>query len=179
MSLDRFYHSPSGGLLFGIVVGIFLTWLGGLHQNYLNKQYDMRKRSDELALRIALNLNSRMSLCRNTLLNSGSSQFDERWDHYIYEGFLPWDKEHALMMRFVETRMPEVKEDFDLLDTKFRQMHQLLVKIRRYQGSKTKERLWERNKLEAQIAKICQELEPVVNRLNDRLVTFRQEKSGY
>ncbi len=169
------YQSPFGGLLFGIVVGVFLTWAGGLHQNFLNKQYDMRKRSDELALRIALNLNSRMSLCRNTLLNSGSSQFDERWNYYIYEGFLPWDKEYALMMRFVETRMPEVKEDFELLDKKFRQMHQLLVQIRRGQRAKTKERLRERNKWEAQVATICRELEPIVNRLNDRLVIFKQE----
>lgn len=142
----------------GLIIGVLLTICGAIIQHCLYIQFDQKKYTNTKATEICQLMGSRYYRSHNIITSSRSSVFEDRWNDYILNGVYPWNSNHFIIENFIKQYYTELIEDYTDLDAKFNDLHNILIAIRKKQGSKSNEMKIELSNKEKAAATLLKDL---------------------
>lgn len=165
MSLAAAILAGYATLLAAVLAGIFTlgsVWIGARLQRESEEKVLDLIRKNEISTLIATRAQGRWIRAGNVMQSAGGSQFAERWDEYILNGFTPWNEDLFVMTDGVKRYFPRSEERFDTICNLFAEMNAALQPFHRKRGQPTaaeRERAERKHeRLEVEIRQLVQEL---------------------
>jgi hypothetical protein len=118
------------GIVGGVVIGVVLTFIGTYVGVKKQQDYEAKKSDFQLSVSLCQTLNSRYYLAKNVFNSSGSSLFNDRWDEYIKQGYIPWAINKKLYRKFIEKKHADLSVQFNDVETLLEELHNMLIKCK-------------------------------------------------
>ena len=158
-------------LIKGIIIGCILTAIGTCAGVTLQQCSETKKNDRELGMKVCEIVNSHLYTAENVSKSVGNSVFQDRWNTYINQGYIPWLINKNLCNEFIKSEHNSLSDKFNEVDTQFDELHNLLNDLRGSINTKQSEDSIGKAKNKVK-TKINNEIKKNVEEINSQLYQF-------